>query len=153
MRKKTDKPAKKQESPEQPPRSKKRKPPKKTLRAFELGEGMPNLTELAAELDAMTDVLCGRVEPPIDHGTLTLMEVADGYFARASEMAMKIHRLERRGQITKTSAHYKFRTGELRDFTEMAKRAADLGSRRLTEETLQYEMAKFGRESKGQVFR
>lgn len=125
----------------------------KRLRAIELGEGMPNLTQLAVELQDMTDVLMGRVDPPIHHGTLTLMEVADAYYARASELTMLLHQLERRGQITRSSAHYKFRTGELRDFREMCAKAADLGSRRLTDEQLRYEMAKFGRESKGEVFR
>jgi hypothetical protein len=34
------------------------------------------------------------------------------------------------------SALYKFRTGELRSFIELSKRASELGSRRLTQEQL-----------------
>ncbi len=121
------------------------------LRAVRVGEGLPPIPRMMEELQDMTDVLLGRVEPPIQKGTMTLMEVADIYFGRASEMTMLLHALEREGQITRGSAHYKFRTGELRDFMEMAKRAADLGSRRLTEEQLQFEMATYGRETKGGV--
>jgi hypothetical protein len=101
------------------------------------------------ELQDMTDVLLGRVDPPTDRGFLTMMEVADGYYARAAEMTMALQTAEREGRITKGGGHYRFRTGELRTFMEMAKRAADLGSRRLTQEQLEYEMAQFGRESKG----
>ena len=119
------------------------------LRAFELGEGLPNITQMAVELQDMTDVLMGREEPPLNVGVLTLQEVADGYFARASEMTMLIQQAERRGQISRGHALYKFRTGELRTFMEMAKRAAELGSRRLTDEQLHFEMQKFGKESKG----
>lgn len=119
------------------------------LRAIQLGQGVPPITTLAEELQDMTDVLLGREKPPIDAGHLTLMEVADAYFARASEITMLLQQAEREGTITRGSAHYKFRTGELRTFLEMAKRAADLGSRRLTEEQLYWEMAMHGRESKG----
>jgi hypothetical protein len=63
------------------------------------------------------------------------------------EMTMLLQRGEREGTITKGGAHYKFRTGELRTFCEIAKRAADLGSRRLTEETLHFDKERYGRES------
>ena len=119
------------------------------LRAIQLGSGVPPLTSLVEELQDMTDVLLGREQPPIDAGHLTLMEVADAYFARASEITMLLQQAEREGTVTRGSAHYKFRTGELRTFLEMAKRAADLGSRRLTEEQLYWEMVMHGRESKG----
>jgi len=121
------------------------------LRAVPMGEGAASIPKMQEELQDMTDVLNGRVKPPIDAGHLTLMEVADAYFARASEMTMLLQQGEREGVITKGSAHYHFRTGELRTFMEMAKRAADLGSRRLTEEQLHWEMAQYGRESKGGV--
>lgn len=121
------------------------------LRAIRLGEGLPSIPQMQSELQDMTDVLLGRTAPDVDMGTITLMETADAFFARASEMTMLIQGLERTGQITKGSAHYHFRTGELRTFIEMAKRAADLGSRRITEEQLSFEMAKYGRESKGDV--
>lgn len=125
------------------------------LRAVPLGHGLPNLTVMRAELLDMTDVLIGRKEPPINAGHLTLMEVADAYYARASEMTMLIQEMESDGLIKrgrgndKGDALYQFRTGELRTFMEMAKRAADLGSRRLTEESLHFEKARIGRESRG----
>lgn len=97
----------------------------------------------------MTDMLIGRADPPIQVGHLTLMEVADGFYARAAELTMLIQKGEREGRITKGSEFYKFRTGELRTFMELAKRAADLGSRRLTAETLKNDQATYGRESKG----
>lgn len=119
------------------------------LRAVRLGEGIPSLVELVDELQSMTDVLLGRTQPDIDARHLTLMEVADAYFARASEIQMLLQKAEREGTITRGSAHYKFRTGELRTFLEMSRRAAELGSRRLTEEQLVWEMEMYGRESKG----
>lgn len=118
------------------------------LRAVHLGEGVPPLTTLAEELQDMTDVLLGRVQPPIDAGHLTLYEVADAYYARAAEVTILLQQAERDGTITKGSAHYKFRTGELRTFLEMAKRAADLGSRRITYEQMMIEATMLGRDSK-----
>jgi len=100
---------------------------------------LPNLTELKSELLDMTDVLVGRKEPPIDRGVFTLHEVADAYFARAAEITMLLQQAEREGHVAKGSAHYKFRTGELRTFLEMAKRASDLGSRRLTFAQMMYQ--------------
>jgi hypothetical protein len=121
------------------------------LRAVPLGSGVPPITSMVEELQDMTDVLLGREQPPIDAGHLTLMEVADAYFARASEMTMLLQQAEREGTITKGSAHYKFRTGELRTFLELARRASELGSRRLTEEQLIWEMQQHGRESKNRI--
>lgn len=112
--------------------------PARSVRYFQVGEGLPNLTELKSELLDMTDVLMGREEPPIDRGVFTLHEVADAYFARASELTMLIQQAEREGHVAKGSAHYKFRTGELRTFLDMAKRASDLGSRRLTFAQMMY---------------
>lgn len=116
------------------------------LRAVPLGEGVPALTTMQAELQDMTDVLLGREQPPIDAGHLTLYEVADAYYARAAELTMLLQRAEREGQVTKGSAHYHFRTGELRTFLELAKRAADLGSRRITYESLLLEAERTGRD-------
>lgn len=90
------------------------------------------------ELDGYRDVLLGRTKPPVDTGITTLMEVSEAYHARAMEMSMMLHRLESNGQVLKGSGHYKFRTGELRDFTEICRRAMDMGSRRVT--ALQLEM-------------
>ncbi len=117
------------------------------LRAVPLGQGVPELADLVAELDDMTAVLLGREEPPIDAGYLTLYEVADAYYARAAEITTMLQRQEREGVVTRGSNHYKFRTGELRTFMEMAKRAADLGSRRITYENMILEASITGRES------
>lgn len=120
-------------------------PSRGRLRAFQVGEGLPNITVMRSELQDMTDVLLGRTEPPLDAGYLTLFEVADAYFARASEMTMKIQEAEAEGAVLKGSGAYKFRTGELRTFMDMAKRAADLGSRRLAQEQLNFEQSRTGR--------
>ncbi len=116
------------------------------LRAVQVGQGVPSVTMMATEIQDMTDILLGRVEPPIDAGHLTLYEVADAYYARAAELTMLLQKLEREGQITKGSGHYKFRTGELRSFLELAKRAADLGSRRITYESMLLEAERTGRD-------
>lgn len=118
-----------------------------TLRGIKLGDGLPSLPMMQSEIEDMMDVLLGRTEPEVDMGTITLMEVADAYFARAMEMTYLLQQGEREGTVLKGSAHYRFRTGELRTFTEIAKRAADLGSRRLSEETLRFEQERLGRES------
>lgn len=65
-----------------------------------------------------------------------MMEVATAYHARGQEIDMIIHRGERNSSILKSSPYYKFRTGELRAFLELTKKCAELGSRRLTQETL-----------------
>lgn len=120
----------------------------KRLRAFYVGEGVPAIPEMVDELQNMTDVLLGRLDPPgVQNPMLQMMEVADAYYARASEITRLLQQAEREGRITRGSAHYKFRTGELRTFMEMAKQAADLGSRRLTAESLRYDMETKGRES------
>lgn len=95
---------------------------------------------MRAELDHMRDVLMGREQPPVDNGVMTLMETADAYFARAKEMEQTILRHEADGVVLKNSKHYKFRTGELRSFIELAKAAAELGSRRVTAARLDFDM-------------
>jgi hypothetical protein len=87
---------------------------------------------MRAEITDMTEVLLGRVPPPINVGVPTLMEVAEAYHARACEMEMAIHEAETEGAVIRGSRTYKFRTGQLRTFQEMCKRAIDLGSRRIT---------------------
>jgi hypothetical protein len=94
---------------------------------------------MSAELHVMTHVLMGRVPPPIDNGIMTLMEVANAYFSRAKEMEMRLHEGERDGWVHKGSDLYRFRTGELRDFIDLAKAAQDLGSRRLTDSMREYQ--------------
>lgn len=116
------------------------------LRSFRVGEGLPNLTLLSNELLDMNDVLMGRKEPPVT-GVLALMETADAYFARASEIEILIQKAVREGRISSSNPYNKFRTGELRNFKELAKRAADLGSRRLTAAALDFQKAQKGRES------
>jgi hypothetical protein len=107
-----------------------------TLTSVLVGMGLPELDVLVEELAGYTDVLMGREPSPIESPYLGLMEVATAYHSRACEIENIIHRGEREGLIPRGSAYYKFRTGELRDFTELAKRAAELGSRRLTQEQL-----------------
>lgn len=111
------------------------------VREIQLGQGLPSLEDATQEIEGYMDVLMGRTPPPIDAGHLTLMEVADAYFARASEMQYQILKAEREGGVFKGHSYYKFRTGELRTFLELTKRAADLGSRRLTQARLLHDMA------------
>lgn len=106
-----------------------------------MGEGIPPLSVMRDELDEYTQVLLGRVEPPIENGEMTLMEYANAVYSRAMEMTMLIQRAEADGQIMKGSKHYRFRTGELRTFTELALRSIDLGSRRVTVARMEYDLA------------
>lgn len=101
-----------------------------------LSLGLPTVDELWEELKDMTDVILGRQPSPIQSPYLSLSEVATAYHCRAQEMDMLIHAGEREGAIVKGSPYYRFRTGELRSFLELSKRAAELGSRRLTQEQL-----------------
>lgn len=122
------------------------------VRSFPVLAGVGNLTSLADELIDMADVLLGRKQPPLDAGVSTLLEIADAYYGRAAELTMLIQRAEREGRIDKSSPYYKFRTGELRTFMDMAKRSADTGSRRLTREQLIYQQTVRGLESQGGEF-
>lgn len=122
---------------------------KRGLRAFAVGEGMPALGKLRRELDYMTAVLLGREEPPYPGNRIdALMEVADAFYARSAEMTALIQRAEADGKITKSSAFVRFRTGELRTFMEMAKRASELGSRRITVRQMQVDAERTGRDSR-----
>lgn len=105
-----------------------------------LGEGVLSLAELRSEIDEYVQVLMGRVDPPIDNGEMTLMEYANAVYSRAMEITILLQRAESDGQILKGSRHYKFRTGELRTFTELALRAIELGSRRVTWAQAEYSM-------------
>ena len=111
------------------------------LRDIQTEAGVQPIEEMEEELEAYMDVLMGRVPPPIDAGHLTLMEVADVYFARACEIQYHILKAEKEGAVFKGHSYYKFRTGQLRSFLELTKRAADLGSRRLTQAKFEYELA------------
>ena len=105
-----------------------------------LQSGLPAVEELQDELDQMRDILMERDAFPIDNGLLTLMEVATVYFARAKEMEELIHRGERDGSIMKQGTLYKFRTGELRSFLDIAKAYMELGSRRVTNARYELEL-------------
>lgn len=101
-----------------------------------VGEGLPDIERLYDELLSYTDVLLGRTDPDVQSPYLTLMEISSAYYARALEIEMMIHTEEQARRVVRGSPLNKFRTGQLRSFIEMAKRMADLGSRRLTQETL-----------------
>lgn len=96
-----------------------------------MGEGF-SLPQMKAELDDYVDMLLGRVDPPVDMGVMTLMELAEAAHARAREMEMDLLDKESEGIILKGTAAYHFRTGKLRSFIELSKRTIDLGSRRVT---------------------
>lgn len=119
------------------------------VRSVEIPEGVENLTKMSEELIDMSNVLLGRVLPPLDAGVSTLLELADAYYARAAEMTMLIQKAEREGRVDKNSPFYKFRTGELRTFMDLAKRSAETGSRRLTKEQLHYQQVIRGLEGEG----
>lgn len=85
------------------------------------------------------EILAGRKPPPIESPYLQLAEVAAAYHTRAREVEMLIHIGENDGSIIRGSKLYKFRTGTLNSFIEMCKRLYDLGSRRLTQESLLYQ--------------
>ena len=111
-----------------------------SIRKFSINGGLVSLPDLRIELEEYTEVLLGRESPPIDNGELTLMEYANAVYSRAMELTMMIQRAETDGQVLKGSKYYKFRTGELRTFTELALRAIDLGSRRVTWAQMEYSM-------------
>lgn len=107
--------------------------PKRPLRAWVPEHGLPSILDMRVELQDMTDILMGRVDPPIRNGVMTLMEVANTCLARACELEALIHAGELDGTIKKGGPYSKFRTGELRSFKELFKAANELGSRRLTQ--------------------
>lgn len=109
------------------------------MRPFPIGSGT-TLREWQLELDEMREVLLGRQPPPISSGVLTLMEVADAYCSRAREMEQLLLRAEADGTVIKGSKQYRFRTGELRSFIEMARGAVELGSRRVTAAKMEWDM-------------
>jgi len=123
-----------------------RNKPHKKLRAFNVGTGLPSPEAITLELGDMRDVLMGREDPPVG-GTLALMEVADAYFARACELEQIILAGQREGFIAKTSPYNQIRTQEIRSFKELAKSAAELGSRRVTAEKMRFDNEMSGRES------
>lgn len=108
------------------------------------GLGTPD--EISDEIQDMLNVLLARVNSPVDaDNALALMEVADAYYMRASELAFKIHRLERLGIVSRGDDLYKLRTGEINDFLEACKRTIETGSRRLSALQFELEQSKLGR--------
>lgn len=104
-----------------------------------LETGLPSPDEITEELLGYCDVLLGRTDPPTDSPYLALAEIATAYYARACELDMLIHEQERKGHVIRGHALYRVRTGALRSFLEMSKKMSDLGSRRLTQESLLYQ--------------
>lgn len=98
--------------------------------------GLADVDVLWKELQEYIDILVGRIPAPISSPYLALAECATAYHSRALEMEAQIHAGEREGVIMKGSPLYQFRTGELRSFIALAKKCAELGSRRLTQEQL-----------------
>ena len=98
--------------------------------------GLDTVDHLWQEIQGYMDILLGREPSPINSPYLAMAEVATAYYARAQEIDAMIHAAEREGAIMRGSPLYKFRTGELRSFIDLAKRCAELGSRRLTQEQL-----------------
>lgn len=115
-------------------------PRQTSLRSFRINSGIPPLPDLRSELDEYVEVLMGRKTPPIDNDEMTLMEYANAVYSRAMELTMVLQRAESDGTVLKGSKYYKFRTGELRSFTELAVRCIELGSRRVTKAQLDYSM-------------
>jgi hypothetical protein len=105
---------------------------RKTVRVVDLPNGLPSIGELHIELEEYWDVLLGRVESPIDEGVSNLAHLASAYYGRAKEMEASILAGERDHLFAKNGPHYRFRTGELRSFIEMAKNSYELGSRLIT---------------------
>lgn len=126
--------------PSQPPVVAPSKTFSRRLTDVEVLEGLPSVDDLQGELLDYADVLLGRADPPDGMDTvMDLMEVAAAYYARAKEIDMLIHWEEQQRRVIRGSPYYKFRTGQLRSFIEMAKLMADLGSRRLTMERLMFD--------------
>ena len=98
--------------------------------------GIGTVEELYEELQGYWDILLGRELPPVESPYLSLQEVSTAYYSRGMEIHAHILEGERARKVIRGSDLNKFRTGYLRDFCEVAKRAADLGSRRMTQEQL-----------------
>jgi len=108
----------------------------RTLTDVPVGSDLPSPEEIQDELLYYCDVLLGRIPPPIDNVYLTQQEVATAYLARAAELEMKILWEEQNHRVIRGHILNRMRTGQIRTFIEMAKKVADAGSRRLTQEVL-----------------
>jgi hypothetical protein len=94
--------------------------------------GVNDIDSMRTEIKGYIDVFFGRVSMPIDVGINSLYEVAVAYYSRAKELELSIKEMENKGLIDKSSPIYKFRTGELSSFIDIAKEQTRLGSRRIT---------------------
>ena len=101
-----------------------------------LPEGLGDYDEIMDELFEYTKVLKGLADAPVNSPYLQLMEVATAYLVRAYEIEMLIYSGEHEGTIERGSTLFKLRTGPLESFINTCRRMADLGSRRLSQETL-----------------
>jgi len=127
-----------------------RKGQQQSLRPFALPQGLPSLPVLVAEIQGYWDVLMGHLPPPVSaNKTEAMMEVADAYYARAQEITAMIQLAEQAGTLQRGSQYSKFRTGALRTFAEVAKKASELGSRRITVRGQQLESERTGRDRMG----
>lgn len=104
--------------------------------------GLPEPAAIKEEIFGYWNVLLGRVDPPVRSPYLDLAEVANAYYARALELEALILEAERDPQSGIVRGHplNRLRTGSLRAFLEAAKHMAQLGSRRLSQEQLLFEM-------------
>lgn len=116
------------------------------VRTFRVGYGLKTPQEIREELAQMRDVLLGRDEAPVG-GLMAMQEIGDAFFGRACEIEQLILEAEAEGWIEKNSPYHTLRTQEVRSFKDMAKSAAELGSRRLTHERLLFDQENTGRES------
>ena len=113
-----------------------------SVRKFRVNHGIPTVGEMRDEIDEYTQVLLGHEESPIQNGVLTLMEYANAVYSRAMELTMYLQRAEADGVVLKGTKPYRFRTGELRTFCEMAAKAIELGSRRVTVAQLEADLSR-----------
>jgi len=122
-------------------------PYKGKLREFHIPRGLLTPDEIREEMEDMRAVLHGHVNPPMEKGVITLMEVAEGYFSRACEIEQLILAGKAQGWLPKNKGYEQLRTQEIRSFKELAKAATELGSRRVTWENLRFEQERRGLES------
>lgn len=98
--------------------------------------GLGTYDEIMDELFGYVEVFKGAKDAPVNSPYLQLMEVATAYLTRAYEIEMLIYQGEHNGDIKRGEKHYHLRTGPLASFINTARRMADLGSRRLSQEDL-----------------
>ena len=106
------------------------------LSEVDVPTGLSDYDTLFDEILDMLHIMQGKADSPVISPYLSLMEVATAYIARGFEIEMLILQLEHQGD----HSLQKFRTGPLRSFIDAARKMVDLGSRRLSQETLLSEM-------------